>query len=197
MPSSTDDRLFRAVAFAEQAHRGQFRKGTRIPYLVHPLRVAEILLRVGAPSDLAVAALLHDTLEDTDVTEADLRRAFGQRITDLVVALSEPEHRTAPWAQRKAHTVAFLRTAPEEVVLLALADKLDNLRSVAEDLRWVGEALWERFNAPRVQQEAYYRQLAAVFRQRLPADPGRRLAAEFAALVDEVFSYPPTPNRQS
>ncbi|HEY58920.1 MAG TPA: bifunctional (p)ppGpp synthetase/guanosine-3',5'-bis(diphosphate) 3'-pyrophosphohydrolase [Anaerolineae bacterium] len=188
MPVSADERLFRAVAFAEQAHRGQFRKGTRIPYLIHPLRVAEILLRAGVAPDLAVAALLHDTLEDTAITEAALRRAFGDRVADLVVALSEPEHRTAPWARRKAHTVAFLRTAPREVVLLSLADKLDNLRSMAEDLRWVGEALWQRFNAPRAQQEAYYRQLAAVFRQRLLADPGRRLAAEFATLVDEVFA---------
>ena len=182
-----DETLFRALDFAAQAHRGQFRKGTRIPYLVHPLRVAEVLLRAGCPNELAVAALLHDTLEDTAVTEAELRRAFGDRIADLVVALSEPEHRTAPWTQRKAHTVAFLRTAPPEVVLLALADKLDNLRSMAEDLRWVGEALWARFNAPKPQQAAYYRQLAAVFRERLPADPGRRLAADFAALVEEVF----------
>ena len=187
MPDLSAERLFRAVAFAEQAHRGQFRKGTRIPYLVHPLRVAEILLRAGAAPDLAVAALLHDTLEDTTVTADDLRRAFGERIADLVVALSEPEHRTAPWAQRKAHTVAFLRTAPPEVLLLTLADKLDNLRSMAEDLRWVGEALWERFNAPKAQQAAYYRQLAEVFRQRLPTDPGRRLAAEFAVLVAQVF----------
>lgn len=182
-----DDLLWRALAFAEQAHRGQFRKATRIPYLTHPLRVAEILLRAGLPEELAVAALLHDTLEDTAVTENDLRRTFGDRIADLVVALSEPEHRTAPWAERKAHTVTFLQQAPTEVLLVALADKLDNLRSIAEDLRWQGERLWERFNAPKAQQAAYYRALAAVFRERLQEAPGAHLAAEFAALVDQVF----------
>lgn len=187
MSAHAEALLFRAVAFAAQAHHGQFRKGTRIPYLVHPLRVAEILLRAGCPTVLAVAALLHDTLEDTPVTEMALRRAFGDRVADLVVALSEPQHHTAPWPQRKAHTVAFLRTADPEVVLLSLADKLDNLRSMAEDLRWVGEALWERFNAPKTQQATYYRQLAAVYCQRLPDDPGRRLAVEFAALVERVF----------
>lgn len=187
----TEETLFRAVTFAERAHRGQFRKGTHTPYLVHPLRVAEILLRAGYPIEWAVAALLHDTLEDTPVTETALRRAFGDRIADLVVALSEPEHRTAPWPERKQHTVAFLRTAPEPVVVIALADKLDNLRSMAEDLRWVGEALWARFNAPKAQQAAYYRQLAAVFQDRLPSGPGRRLAAEFAALVTQVFDESP------
>ena len=187
--TGTDEQtlLWRALDFAYQAHRGQLRKGTRIPYIVHPLRVAETLLRYGYPLTWAVAALLHDTLEDTDTTLAALRERFGAQVADLVHALSEPEHRTAAWAQRKAHTIAFLRTAPEPVVVIALADKLDNLLSIMEDLAATGERLWQRFNADKARQAWYYRELAAVFSQRLTRPPGSQLAQRFAALVDRVF----------
>ncbi len=182
-----DDRLFDALDFAVRAHRGQFRKATRVPYITHPLRVAEILIRLDCPQPLVIAALLHDTVEDTPVTLDEVRRAFGTEVAALVNALSEPEHDTAPWEQRKQHTIAFLRTAPEEVLLVACADKLDNLRSIQDDLLTLGERVWERFNAPREAQAWYYRRLAAVFTERLTTPPGLHLARVLQRAVQEVF----------
>lgn len=192
-PDADLDVLWRALDFAHRAHRGQRRKGSRIPYLVHPLRVAETLLRYGYPIPWAVAALLHDTLEDTATSPQSLRAAFGDQVADLVLALSEPEHHSAPWDQRKQHTVTMLRTAPEPVVVIALADKLENLRSIVEDLEAMGEAMWSRFNADKARQAWYYRELAAVFTERLTAPPGSRLARRFADLVQQVFG-PPEPS---
>ncbi len=183
----TADRLFDALEFAVHAHRGHFRKASRVPYITHPLRVAEMLLRLGCSDTLAIAALLHDTLEDTAVTADEVRRAFGDRVADLVLALSEPEHRTAPWQQRKQHTLDFLRSAPEEVLLVACADKLDNIRAIQEDRRLLGEAVWERFNAPRTAQAWYYRALSALFLERLTRPPGRTLALALQQAVRQVF----------
>lgn len=178
--------IFHAIQFAAAAHAGQYRKGTRIPYLIHPLRVAAILLESGCAEDLAVAAVLHDTVEDCFVTLEQIRRLFGPRIAELVAGASEPD-KSQPWEVRKQHTIDFLRTAGEDQLLVCLADKLDNIRSIREDLALNGELAWLRFRRGRDQQRWYYESLAAVFNERCTAGIGARLASIFSAEVRAVF----------
>ncbi len=180
--------IFHAIQFASAAHAGQYRKGTRIPYLIHPLRVAAILLEAGCPEDLAVAAVLHDTVEDCFVTLDQIRRLFGSRIAELVAGASEPD-KTLPWERRKQHTIDFLQTAGDDQLLVCLADKLDNIRSIREDLALHGELAWLPFRRGRDKQRWYYESLSSVFTERCTQGIGARLASIFAAEVRAVFDH--------
>ena len=150
-----------ALIFAARAHRAQVRKATDIPYIVHPVSVMLLLQQAGeADPEVLAAALLHDTIEDAGVSAEDLAQQFGPRVADIVVGCSEPDHAGATWEVRKEHTVAYLRTAPRDVQLVAAADKLHNLRSMVADHAAQGEQLWTRFNRGRTAIEWYYRALA-------------------------------------
>ncbi len=179
--------IFHAIQFASAAHAGQYRKNSKVPYLIHPLRVARIIIEAGCPETLAVAAILHDTVEDCFVTYDQIHRLFGAEVCELVRGASEPD-KSAPWEQRKQHTIDFLRTAQDGLLLVAVADKLDNIRSIREDLALHGEFAWSRFKRGREHQRWYFENLAAVFSERLTAGPGSRLAAVFADEVAAVFS---------
>lgn len=143
-----------AAAFAEKAHKGAFRKGTTIPYIVHPLETAVIVSGLTDDEEVIAAALLHDVIEDTEVTAGNLEEAFGPRVRSLVAEESEDKTRT--WKERKSATMEHLRAAPREVKLIALADKLSNLRSTAKDYMLIGDKVWERFNEKRKDQQAWY-----------------------------------------
>lgn len=184
-------RLYEAIELSARAHRLQVRKGTEIPYLVHPLAVAGLLITAGCPEPLVIAGVLHDTLEDTPLTLAEIRRRFGEEVARLVAALSEPDKR-APWEERKRHTLEFLDSAASaEVLLISLADKLDNVRALRQGLERHGEAYWERFNRARESQQWYYRGLAAVFVRRLAAEPAAAaLLSRFTAEVERAFGRP-------
>ena len=93
------DIIFDALRFATDAHTGQFRKSTQVPYIVHPVAVMQYLIQHNASGDAVAAGILHDTLEDTPTTENDLRRVFGDRITNLVIGASEPD-KSQTWEQR-------------------------------------------------------------------------------------------------
>jgi (p)ppGpp synthase/HD superfamily hydrolase len=188
--------IFHAIQFASAAHAGQYRKGTRIPYLIHPLRVAAILLEAGCAEHLAVAAVLHDTVEDCFVSLEQIRRLFGPRIAELVAGASEPD-KSLPWEDRKQHTIEFLRTAGDDQLLVSLADKLDNIRSIREDLALHGELAWLRFRRGRDKQRWYYESLSAVFTHRCTSGIGARLAAIFASEVRAVFDHAPVEPNQS
>lgn len=183
-------RFGEAVGFAVEVHDGQLRKGTTAPYVSHLLAAASLLLEMeGADEDEAIAALLHDTLEDhPDKVSADLlRQRFGDKVADIVVACSDAtSHPKPPWRQRKEAYIAHLRGAPPHVLRVALADKLHNARSILTDLKEHGPALWERFKAPPDQQAWYYRSVAAVFAERLPGPHARHLAATVDALVAQI-----------
>jgi len=182
--------LYDAIELAARAHHGQVRKGTEVPYLVHPLAVAAILIRVRSPEHLVIAGILHDTLEDTPLTSGEIRARFGPQVADLVIGLSEPD-KGAPWEERKRHTLVFLEEeAGEELILVALADKLDNIRTVREGLAEEGDAYWQRFNRPEADQAWYFRELARVFTARMNSEPGRSLAARFAMETSTVFPLP-------
>lgn len=182
----TNPRIFQAVEFAARAHRGQTRKGTRVPYLLHPLRAGETLIRLGCSDDLVIAAILHDTVEDTDTSFANIRKKFGLNVMKIVKACTEP-NRDAPWEERKRHTLETLKQAPLKVLMVAAADKLDNARSMTRDYREAGAALWQRFKRPRSSQCWYYKGLAEVFRQRMTDHKSRRLFGEFIKTVNKMF----------
>lgn len=181
------DRLFDAIEFAARAHRGQFRKTTAVPYIVHPLAVAERLIGWGAAEPVVIAGLLHDTVEDTDVTLDEVARTFGDEVAALVAVVSEPD-KALPWEARKEHTIAALRAGPADALTVACADKLDNLRSMRAALEAQGEAaLWSRFKRGREAQRWYHEQLAQVARERAPDAPWTR---EYTAAVVALFPPP-------
>ncbi|HLF03286.1 MAG TPA: HD domain-containing protein [Anaerolineales bacterium] len=150
-----------ALTFAARAHDGQKRKNTDVPYIVHPVGVMLALVECGETDpELLAAALLHDTVEDTSVTLAELREKFGERVAMIVEGCSEPDKRDT-WEQRKQHTIAFLKIAPRDVQLVSAADKLHNLRSMVVDHAEVGETLWLRFKRGRAEIAWYYRSVMA------------------------------------
>lgn len=152
-------KIDQAIEFAAAAHRRQYRKGTEIPYISHPFGVAIILQEAKCKEAVVIAGLLHDTLEDTDTTEEDIRSRFGEEVLRLVQGASEPD-KQASWEERKSHTLAFLRTADLDLRQLACADKLHNLRSMRRDAEAVGDALWTKFKRGYEQQKWYYTGLA-------------------------------------
>jgi (p)ppGpp synthase/HD superfamily hydrolase len=149
-----------AIEVAAMAHEGQVRKGTGIPYISHPYAVGMMLARAGLPEEVIAAGILHDTVEDTDLTLDYIRSNFGERVAAIVEGCSEPD-RSAHWEERKRHTLEYLRTAPWEVRVVACADKLHNIRSIASDHARLGEAVWTRFKRGPREQEWYYRGLVA------------------------------------
>jgi (p)ppGpp synthase/HD superfamily hydrolase len=175
-----------ALRFAAEAHDGQFRKGTRIPYLIHPLRVAKILLDYGCSDQLAIAGLLHDTVEDTPVTLDEIRAIFGDDVARLVDFATEPD-KIWSWEKRKQHTLQLLESGAPDALCLSIADKLDNVRSLREDLERIGDKAWQRFRRPRDKQLWYYQSLQRIFDARLTTPPGSLLALQFRAEVAAVF----------
>ncbi len=178
--------VFEAIEFAARAHAGQFRKGTRLPYLIHPMGVAKILIEHHCADELVAAGLLHDVLEDTPATAAELCQAFGERVAQLVEASSEPDHADT-WENRKRHTIEFLQTAPPDVLLIVLADKLDNLREIREDYVRRGEQTWARFNRPKEKQRWYFESLLQVLATRVENEPGLSLLDEYRLEFTRVF----------
>jgi hypothetical protein len=160
--------LFDALAFAVDAH-GRIehtRKGTRFPYMIHPIRVGWILERHGYDDELVAAGLLHDTIEDTEVTREQIAERFGDRVAGLVEAVSEAD-RTLVWGERKGATIAKVAEAEADVLPLLAADKLDNVRSIRDTLAERGEdETWALFKTGRAEQSWYYRSLANAFLSR-------------------------------
>lgn len=164
-------RLADALALAVQAHANQVRKGTTIPYVAHPLAVAAIALEFGADEDQAIAALLHDVLEDGGAHYAPvIRERFGQRVLAIVEGctdgLPDEEGRKADWGTRKTAYLQHLAHASADVLLVSGADKLHNARAIVSDLVNTGPDVFARFTAGREGTLWYYRAIAETFQQR-------------------------------
>ena len=164
-------RLGQALALAVQAHDGQVRKGTAIPYIAHPVGGASIALEFGATEDQAIAALLHDALEDGGPHYAPLIEAqFGPGVLALVQACTDgvpdASGAKADWGERKRSYLAHLAEAPSEVLLVSGADKLHNARAIVSDLITLGPDVFKRFKAGREVTLWYYRALADLLSQR-------------------------------
>lgn len=184
-----------ALQIAWQAHSQQKRKGTEIPYIIHPIEVAIILIENGAEEDLITAGLLHDTLEDTNINKAFILENFSEHVAELVLGASEPhklkpntklslEDEIASWKSRKVHTIGYIAKAPIEMKLLTCADKLSNIRSMVRDYELVKNELWKRFNADCSEQKWYYEELLCS----LSELSEYKMYKEFVCLVKELFS---------
>lgn len=144
----------KAAVFAERAHRGTFRKGTKIPYITHPLETAVIVSQITGDEELIAAAVLHDTMEDEGVMYEELLYEFGERVAKLV--LEETENKSKTWLQRKSRTIERLKTAGRDIKILTLGDKLSNIRSTARDYLLIGDEVWKRFNVQDKDKHAWY-----------------------------------------
>ena len=174
-----------AFEFASVKHGGQTRKGKLVPYIAHLMSVSAIVLESGGDEDCAIAALLHDVVEDCGGMPAlvEIRERFGAKVARIVEgctdSFTDPK---PPWRQRKKDYLARLETEDEETRLVSASDKLDNARAILLDYRDVGEILWQRFQGGREGTLWYYRALADEFNRQGTS----RVAAELARIVGEI-----------
>ncbi|MCC6681904.1 MAG: HD domain-containing protein [Phycisphaeraceae bacterium] len=198
------DRFNDAFLLASELHRDHWRKrsigpdkkGPKIPYLCHLLAVAGTVLEYGGDEETAMAAILHDAVEDRGgaKTLARIRERFGDRVADIVDEVSEdaPDeaNQRIPWEQRKEAYLAGLPKLSPEARLVSAADKLANARSILKDLREIGEVVWDRFKKGKTGTLWFYRQIADIFDRIGPAS----LAAELDTTVTAIerFAVGPT-----
>jgi len=177
----------RAFAFAAKKHAGQARKASTIPYLAHLMGVASLVLEAGGDEDLAIAALLHDVVEDCGGAPMlkEVRRRFGARVAKVVDGCTDADtYPKPPWRERKEKYIRRLKTEDADTRLVSAADKLNNVRSILSDYRELGESVWSRFNGGREGTLWYYRTLRDEFLRR----PYNRVTREFALAVNELES---------
>ena len=165
------NKLSPALALAIEAHQNQIRNSTQIPYISHPMAVASIALEFGASEDQAIAALLHDSIEDGGRKYEEVILAqFGQYVHDLVQGCTDgtPDKtgKKAPWLERKTAYLEHLQIASDDILLVSCSDKLHNARAMVSDLINEGPSVFERFSSTPEQTLWYYRQLANVFTNR-------------------------------
>ncbi len=174
-----------ALLFATQLHAKQWRKGTSIPYVAHLLAVTSIVLEHGGDEDEAIAALLHDAIEDQGGVpmREEIRRRFGNVVVEIVDGCTDADvYPKPPWRARKEAYIAHLREASAEVRLVSAADKLHNARAVLADYRVLGESLWRRFHGGRDGTLWYYRSVVNALR-----DAGMSpLVEEIERVVSEI-----------
>lgn len=180
--------LDRAIIFAVKAHAGTERRGKGFPYIVHPMEAVEIVATITPNQELLAAAALHDTVEDTDVTIEQIRAEFGERIASLVTSetdvVFEGRSESDSWHDRKQAAIDRLAKVSREAKIVALGDKLSNMRAIARDYAVQGDALWNLFhvNDPK-EHEWHYRGLADALRELQDTFAFR----EFEMLINQVF----------
>lgn len=190
MLTQLGDRFEQALHLALRVHGQDLRKNSGVPYISHLLSVCALVLGDGGGEDEAIAALLHDTLEDhpLEVSRAQLEELFGPRVRHLVEVCTDTpaDYRGGPrpeWHGRKRAYLDHLRSTPPADLRVPLADKLDNARSVIADFRQLGDALWPRFTVGKEGQLWFYRQAVIALQQAGVRSP---LLEEFARVVDEM-----------
>ena len=182
------DLLDRAIIFAVHAHHDTERRGKGFPYIVHPMEAVEIVSTIISDQELLAAAALHDTIEDTDVTVEDIRREFGDRVAELVHSESdqfvEGVSEEDSWHDRKQAAIDRLAAASHDAKIVALGDKLSNMRAIWRDFQTKGDELWKIFHVTdKDSHEWHYRGLADSL-----AELSDTFAyQEFVALIDDVF----------
>lgn len=180
--------LDRAIVFAVRAHAGTERRGKGFPYILHPLEAMEIVATMTPDQELLAAAALHDTVEDTDVTIAQIQTEFGDRVAELVAMESDEPHQSRDsienWRARKQTAIDRLARASRDAKIVALGDKLSNMRAIARDYAEQGDNLWNLFHAKdRKDHEWHYRGLAASLRELQETFAYK----EFEQLINQVF----------
>ncbi len=184
------EKIDKAINFAVKAHSGSFRKGTQTPYIVHPMEAMVIVATMTNDADVLAAAVLHDVVEDTPTTIEDIRCEFGDMVAQLVGAESEDKREDLPaestWRVRKQETLDYLRDkATREEKMIALGDKLSNIRAMNRDYAELGDKLWKRFNQKDKAEHAWYYGTIA---ELLAPELGETFAhREYVELVNRVF----------
>ena len=181
--------LDRAIIFAVKAHTGTERRGKGYPYIIHPMEAVEIVATMTKDQELLAAAILHDTVEDTNVTVDQIREEFGDRVAELVasesdempVGVSEEDS----WHARKQAAIDRLSKASREAKIVAMGDKLSNMRAIARDYAEQGDKLWNLFHVKdRKSHEWHYRGLADALKEL----DGTFAYQEFIKLINQVFA---------
>ena len=178
-------RFHTAFRFAATRHGQQTRKQTTIPYIAHLMSVAALVLEAGGDEDLAIAALLHDVVEDCGGKPvlAEVRKRFGHRVAKIVAGCTDSDsYPKPPWRERKENYLEHLRRADADTRLVSVADKLHNVREVLRDYRAHGEPVWQRFGGKREGTLWYYRALAKEFDRH----PGNWLVDEFGRVLADL-----------
>jgi (p)ppGpp synthase/HD superfamily hydrolase len=184
-------RFLRAFEFAAKKHSGQTRKASTIPYITHLMGVASLVLEAGGDEDLAIAALLHDVVEDCGGAPMlkEVSRRFGRRVAMVVDGCTDADTTPKPpWRERKENYLRHLAHADADTRLVSAADKLNNVRSIVSDYRAIGEFVWERFNGGREGTLWYYRTLRDEFLRDAP----NRITRELNLAVSELESLAAT-----
>ncbi len=181
-----------AIKFATEKHAavinkdgsiGQKRKGSGLPYIVHPMEVWQILRNNNCSATVQIAGLLHDTLEDTETTPEEIETKFGKEVLELVNSESEDKSKT--WQERKQHTIDALTNDSIEAMQVCCADKLSNCKAQLYDYKQIGDALFERFNkesTPEL-QGWYYKSIVKA----LSPLEGMQMYEELKTTVNELY----------
>jgi (p)ppGpp synthase/HD superfamily hydrolase len=199
-PPMLGPRLQRAFRYAAEKHSGQTRKQTAVPYLSHLMAVASLVLEAGGDEDLAIAALLHDVVEDCGGMPRlrEIRKQFGSRVAKIVEgctdSFGEPK---AEWVKRKKDYLREVKHADAETRLVSASDKLHNVRTILADYRKDGEAIWARFSGKKEGTLWYYRALSDEYRRRNPNRITRELGIAVAELERAVGKKPRSSKRLS
>jgi GTP pyrophosphokinase len=186
-PKRLGPRFRQAFLFAAEKHAGQARKASTIPYIAHLMGVASIVLEAGGDEDLAIAALLHDVVEDCGGVPMlqEVRRRFGARVAKVVEGCTDADTYPKPsWRTRKEKYIRHLKKADADTRLVSAADKLNNIRSILSDYRAIGESVWARFKGGRDGTLWYYRTLREAFLRRKM----NRVTRDFDLAVQELES---------
>jgi len=186
-PIKLGPRFLRAFQFAAEKHARQARKASTVPYIAHLMGVTSLVLEAGGDEDLAIAALLHDVVEDCGGAPMlkEVRRRFGSRVARVVEGCTDADtDPKPPWRDRKENYIRHLRDADADTRLVSAADKLHNVRSILADYRQIGESVWSRFSGEREGTLWYYRTLRDEFLRHKP----NRLTSELKLAVDELES---------
>ncbi|HYL11798.1 MAG TPA: HD domain-containing protein [Terriglobales bacterium] len=178
-------RFYDALVFAARKHAHQTRKKTAVPYMAHLMSVSALVLEAGGDEDLAIAALLHDVVEDCGGKPMlkEVRRRFGRRVAHVVDGCTDADtYPKPPWRERKIQYLERLKMADADVRLVSAADKLHNARTILADYRDLGESVFERFTGKREGTLWYYRALAEELRR----GKANRLVDELERVVAEL-----------
>lgn len=184
-------RFREALVYAAELHEQQTRKASDVPYVAHLLGVTSIALEHGADEDEAIAALLHDAVEDQggQATADEIRHRFGDRVVEIVLGCTDADTiPKPPWRARKEAYIAHIEHASPSVWLVAAADKLCNARSILADYRRLGDAVWSRFNGGKDGTLWYYRTLADKLRDKAPPALAEEIERVVVALEQDVLN---------
>lgn len=155
-----DEKLARAYAFSANAHKIQYRKGTKIPYFAHIIMAMNYAVELTDDKELLTSVILHDTVEDTETTLEDIEKVFGKTVASYIAAESEDKRPGIParetWEIRKQETIQHLQTAQYPIKVIVMADKAANAESLLKEWRHKGDSMWMKFNQHDKNKHAWY-----------------------------------------